>query len=118
MSEHGLPGALAPQATLIDVLGLHDPYFARHGFSAAELFRRKPDVIWLPHADHTQMLRDIFDSDDFWNHYEFYPDAFFHGIAMRTDSAGYQRLAALLSVQWQKAYPGLPLIDYRAERGD
>jgi hypothetical protein len=37
---------------------------------------------------------------------------------MRTDSAGYQRLAALLSVQWQKAYPGLPMADYRAERGD
>lgn len=118
MSEHGLPGALAPQATIIDVLGLHDPHFARHGFSAAELFRRKPDVIWLPHADHTQMLRDIFESDDFWNHYVFYPDAFFHGIAMRIDSPGYQRLAELLSAQWQKAYPGLPMADYRAGRGD
>jgi hypothetical protein len=118
MSEHGLPGALAPQITIIDVLGLHDPYFARHGFSAAELFRRQPDVLWLPHADHTQMLRDIFDSDDFWNHYEFYPDAFFHGIALRTDSPSYARLAALLSAQWQKAYPGLPMAGYRAERGD
>jgi hypothetical protein len=118
MSEHGLPGALAPQATIIDVLGLHDPYFARHGFSAAELFRRQPDVIWLPHADHTQMLRDIFDSDDFWRHYEFYPDAFFYGIALRTDSLSYPRLAVLLSAQWRKAYPGLRMADYRAKRGD
>lgn len=118
MSEHGLPGALAPQATIIDVLGLHDPYFARHGFSAAELFRRKPDVIWLPHADHTRMLRDIFDSDDFWNHYEFYPDAFFHGIALRTDGPSYQGLSVLLAAQWRKAYPGLAMANYRAERGD
>jgi hypothetical protein len=118
MSEHGLPGALAPQVAIIDVLGLHDPYFARHGFSAAELFRRKPDVLWLPHADHTQMLREMLDSDDFWNHYAFYPDAFFHGIALRTDSPSYPRLAGLLWAQWQKAYPGLPMADYRAERGD
>jgi hypothetical protein len=118
MSEHGLPGALAPQVTIVDVLGLHDPYFAHHGFSAAKLFRRQPDVIWLPHADHTQMLWEIFHSDDFWGHYEFYPDAFFHGIALRTDSPSYAKLAALLSAQWQKTYPGFSMADYRAERGD
>jgi hypothetical protein len=118
MSEHGLPGALAPQTTIIDVLGLHDPYFARQGFSAVELFRRRPDVIWLPHADHTQMLRDILDSEEFWNHYVFYPEAFFHGIALRTDSPKYTRLAELLSAQWQKAYPGVPMADYQAVRGD
>ncbi len=116
MSEHGLPGALAPRTTVIDVLGLHDPYFARHGFSAAELFRRKPDVLWLPHADHTQMLRDILDSDDFWNHYAFYPDAFFYGIALRSDGPHSARLAELLSAQWCKTYPGLPMADYRAMR--
>jgi hypothetical protein len=117
MSEHGLPGALAPETTIIDVLGLHDPYFARHGFSAAELFRRRPDVIWLPHSDHTQMLRDLLDSTEFWNHYAFYPDAFFHGIALRTDSPNFARLAELLAAQWRKAYPGLPMADYRAARG-
>ncbi len=42
MSEHGLPGALAPQATIIDVLGLHDSYFAHHGFSTAESFAASP----------------------------------------------------------------------------
>lgn len=117
MSEHGLPGALAPQTTIIDVLGLHDPYFAKHGFSASELFRRRPDVLWLPHSDHTQMLRDIFDSDEFWNHYAFYPDAFFHGIALRTDGPSSARLAELLAAQWQKAYPGLSMADYQAVRG-
>jgi arabinofuranosyltransferase len=118
MSEHGLPGALAPRITIIDVLGLHDPYFAHHGFSAVELFRRKPDVIWMPHPDHTQMIRDILDSDTFWSHYVFYPDAFFHGIALRIDGANYARLAELLGSQWRKAYPGLDLDDYRASRGE
>jgi hypothetical protein len=64
------------------------------------------------------MLRDILDSDDFWNHYAFCPDAFFHGIALRTDGSNFARLAELLSAQWQKAYPGLPINDYRAARGN
>ncbi len=62
MSEHGLVGAMAPDAVIIDVLGLHDRDFALHGFRAAELWRRAPDVIWMPHPDHTQMIRDILDS--------------------------------------------------------
>jgi hypothetical protein len=118
MSEHGLPGALAPRIAIIDVLGLHDPYFARHGFSAAELFRRNPDVIWLPHEDHTQMLRDILGSDEFWAHYVFYPDAFFHGLALRTDGSHHERLAGLVAAQWQAAYPGFALADYQAARGE
>jgi len=118
MSEHGLPGALAPQVTIVDVLGLHDPYFAHHGFSAAKLFRRQPDVIWLPHSAHTQMLRDILDSEEFWKHYAFYPDAFFHGIALRTDGPNFACLAELLSAQWRKTYPGLSMDVYRAERGN
>ncbi len=118
MSEHGLPGALAPHVTVIDLLGLHDPYFARHGFSAAELLRRKPDVIWMPHEDHTQMLRDILDSDEFWSHYDFYPDALFHGIALRKGGGNHERLAALLAAQWQAAYPGFAMADYMAGRGD
>ena len=118
MSEHGFPGVAAPHITIIDLLGLHDPYFARHGFSAADLFRRKPDVIWMAHPDHTQMIRDILDSDEFWSHYVFYPDAFFHGIALRTDGANYERLATLLRVEWQKVYPKEAMADYQASRGE
>jgi hypothetical protein len=118
MSEHGLPGALAPRIAIIDLLGLHDPYFARHGFSAAELFRRKPDLIWLPHEDHTQMLRDILGSDDFWAHYDFYPDAYFHGIALRRDGPHHARLAMLLSAEWRASYPGVDMGSHRAVRGE
>jgi len=117
-SEHGLPSALAPQVTFIDVLGLHDPYFARYGFSAEDLFRRRPDFIWLPHEDHTQMLHDILTSDAFWSDYVFYPDAFFHGIALRREGANYERLVALVSAQWQGVYPGFTMSDYEAVRGE
>lgn len=118
MSEHGLPGALAPHIAIIDVLGLHDPYFARHGFSAAELFRRQPDLIWMPHEDHVQMLRDILGSEEFWTHYVFYPDAFFHGLALRRDGGNYLRLSALVAAEWQVAYPGVAQAEYQAVRGE
>jgi len=118
MSEHGLPGALAPRITIIDVLGLHDPIFARQGFSAAELFRRRPDFIWLPHSDHTQMLREILGSNQLWTAYDFYPDAFFHGIAIRKGGPHAARLAELVRSAWQVAYPGVAMADYRAQRGE
>jgi hypothetical protein len=118
MSEHGLPGALAPQIKIIDVLGLHDPWFARHGFSVSELFRRQPDVIWLPHPDHAEMLRLILTSAELAAHYDFYPDAFYYGLALRREGQHASRLAALLGEVWRAAYPGFPMADYRARGGD
>jgi hypothetical protein len=116
MSEHGLVGAYAPRAVIIDVLGLHDPIFARNGFSAAELWRRQPDVIWMPHPDHTQMLRDILDSDELWQHYVFYPDAFSYGVALRHDGPHYPILAGLFAQHWRAAYSGLRQDDYVARQ--
>jgi len=114
MSEHGLVGASAPRAVIIDLLGLHDPIFARRGFSAAELWRRKPDAIWMPHPDHTQMLHDILASDELWHDYVFYPDAFTYGIALRKDSPRFAELAGLFWQRWQVTYPGLPPHNYVA----
>ena len=118
MSEHGLVGARAPDAVIIDLLGLHDPVFARAPFRAAELWRRDPDVIWMPHPDHTQMVRDILDSDELWTRYDFYPDLFSYGVAVRREGDG-PRAAALASI-WRArcaaSYPGLALDAYRARR--
>jgi hypothetical protein len=118
MSEHGLPGALAPEVVIVDVLGLHDAFFAQHGFSAAELFRRRPDVIWMPHPDHTQMLREILDHPDFWTHYTFYPDALTYGVALRVNGSNAGRLSLLLRSEWNRLYPGRAMVDYQAWRGD
>jgi hypothetical protein len=114
MSEHGLPGALAPNATLIDVLGLHDKYFAKHGFSAAALFRRRPYFIWMPHPDHTRMLSDITAAPELWRDYDVYPDAFFYGIAIRRGESGCERVHEALAEQWQKTYSGYPMDRFRA----
>ncbi len=116
MSEHGLVGASAPRAVIIDLLGLHDRIFARDGFSAAELWRRKPDVIWMPHPDHTQMLRDILDSDELWQHYIFYPDAFTYGLALRQGGPRTAILTGLFAKHWKASYPGLRPEDYRARQ--
>jgi hypothetical protein len=117
MSEHGVVGARAPDAFIIDVLGLHDRTFALDGFSVAELWRRRPDVIWMPHPDHTQMIRDILDSDELWNHYVFYPDAFTYGMALRRDSPAYAELSALFLARWSAAFPGFAPEAYAAHRG-
>ncbi len=116
MSEHGLVGAAAPDAVIIDVLGLHDREFARGGFRVDELWRRRPDVIWMPHPDHTQMVRDILDSDELWARYDFYPDAFSYGVALRRDGPHAAALAALLDAHWEATYSGYALDAYRADR--
>jgi hypothetical protein len=116
MSEHGLVGASAARAIIIDVLGLHDAIFARQGFSAAELWRRQPDFIWMPHPDHTQMLRDIVHSPELWQNYVFYPEAFTYGVALRQNSPRYSTLAALFAKHWQTAYPGFQAEDYMARQ--
>ena len=116
MSEHGLVAARAPDAVIVDVLGLHDRWFARHGFSAAELFRRRPDLIWMPHPDYTQMIRDLLDADELWRDYDFYPDALTFGVAVRRDGAAAAALRRLFAARFAADYPGLRLDEYRAVR--
>jgi hypothetical protein len=57
-------------------------------------------------------------SDEFWAHYDFYPEAFFHGLALRTDGPLHERLRTLVAAQWQASYPGVAMADYRAVRGE
>lgn len=114
MSEHGLVGARAPATVIIDVLGLHDREFAQHGFAAAQLWRRQPDALWLPHPDHTEMLRQILDSPEFRRDYLFFPDAFTFGFALRRSSPRFAGLMAAFEERWRVAYPELQPDDYRA----
>ena len=116
MSEHGLVAARAPAAVIIDVIGLHDRWFARHRFTAAELFRRRPDLIWMPHPDYTQMIRDILDSDDFWRDFDFYPDALSFGVAVRRDGDAAAALRRLFAARFAADHPALRLDDHRATR--
>ena len=114
MSEHGLVGARAPAAIIVDVLGLHDRTFALHGFSAAELWRRRPDVLWMPHPDHTRMVRDILDSEELWADYDFYPEAFTYGLALRRDAGA--PLRAQFVERWNAVYATHPMDGHKARR--
>ncbi len=110
MSEHGLVGARAPHVVVVDLLGLHDRAFAR-GFSTDALFARRPQVIWFPHPDHGQMLRDLLASPTLWRDYDVYPEAFAFGLAVRKHPPA--RAAAALAARWAAVYPGTRMEDHR-----
>lgn len=113
LTEHGLVGARAPRAVLIDVIGLHDRRFALGGFELAELWRRAPDLIWLPHPDYGRMLRDLYASDALWAGYRVYPEAFTFGLAVRRDAPA---LLDLVRAHFAGAYPGRSLDEHEALR--
>lgn len=114
MTEHGLVAARAPDAVVIDMLGLHDRDFALHGFSSRKLLARAPDLIWMPHPDYTQMIRDLYDDDEFWARYDYWPDALTFGVALRKDVS--PSLRALWEARFHADHPSLRLDDYRAHR--
>jgi hypothetical protein len=113
MSEHGLVAARAPHVHIEDVLGLHDRAFAA-GFTVAELWRRAPDLLWLPHPDHTEMLRAILTSPELGRDYLYMPDALTFGLALRRASPRYLALRNQVERAFEAAYPGLRLEDYAA----
>jgi hypothetical protein len=111
MSEHGLVGARAPDAIIVDLVGLHDRAFALGGFSARELMRRRPALIWMPHWDYGGMIRALLDDAELRRDFVFYPDAFTYGVAVRKDA---RALRELLAARFAAAYPGRALDDYAA----
>ena len=115
-SEHGMLGARAPHVVLIDLMGLHDRAFAHDGFSAAELFRRRPDLIWGAHRHYVGIRAEIHAADALWRDYLVYPDAFAYGLALRKDSPHLEVLSASVQARWRLRYPGLRMADHRAER--
>jgi hypothetical protein len=73
-TEIGLPGALNPGRTIIDLSGLNDIEFARHGFSAEALFRDSPpDLIYMPHPDYREMTEELIRNPRFRAAYDYYP---------------------------------------------
>jgi hypothetical protein len=108
MSEHGLPGALAPETPILDLLGLHDPRIARTGFDAASLFRAGPAILWMPHPDHVGMWRAIAADPSFLREYVFFREAFYYGVAVRKDSqawADWPTLMGRMGIPWPSGNP-------------
>ena len=114
LSEHGLIGARAPQVYIIDPQGLHDSVFALHGFSADEFLTRDPDFIWFPHPAYTKIVSSILSSIGFWEKYDFYPDVFDYGIAIKKNSANTELIYHLVNDVFHKNYGDSVLDDYLA----
>jgi hypothetical protein len=100
---------------IIDIIGLHDPYFAHNGFSVNEFFNREPDLIWFPHYDYTKIMASIIDSRELWEQYDYYPGAFTFGIALRKDSPKYPEIYNAINKVWLKIYEPRRMQDYLAK---
>jgi hypothetical protein len=104
LSEVGLVGARAPHVRLIDLSGLNDRVFAHQGFSAEDLFRRQPDVIWLPPAAYSQIVNAIELSPRLREEYLYYPGAFDYGLALRRESPRMPQILPLVHAAWRTCY--------------
>lgn len=116
LSEHGRLGAAAPQVTLDDLIALHDPEFAHHGFDPEVELARKPDAIWLPHYAFVRLWHDLAADPRLWAEYDVWPDAFLYGFAIRRDSPQRERIYAGFTAIWQRLYPNQDLERWRARR--
>jgi hypothetical protein len=114
-SEYGYIGSQHPAVSIIDLVGLHDRYVARHGFSADYLFSKKPDIIWFPHPDYTFVTKEILDSKAFVENYDYYPNAYDYGLAVLKNSDSSANIHNLLEKEFMRIYSGRVLSDYKAE---
>jgi hypothetical protein len=83
--EHGRLAAYNPHLRIFDLYGLHNSYFAHHGFSADYLFESKPAVIQLAHYNFTKINTEIVSHPVFKRDYDFYPNLYGYGVAVRRD---------------------------------
>jgi hypothetical protein len=112
MSEYGLVGAKSPEIYIIDLIGLHDPFFAHNGFVSSELFERHPDIIWLPPPAYTKILASIQDDPKLLTEYNYYPGAFDNGLAVRREAKQYKLIMKIISNTWLKYYPDVEMERY------
>jgi hypothetical protein len=113
-SEYGYLGAKHPEIKIVDLVGLHDREVATHGFSIEYLLSQQPDLIWMPHLDYTHLRKQILDSDEFAEQYDYYPYVYFYGIAIRKDSPRAERIREILAKDFARVNPGKRLEDYKS----
>lgn len=113
-SEYGYIGSNYPTTTIIDLVGLHDRYIAYNGFSESYVFSKKPDVIWFAHPDYTYIVSVMLDSPTFVENYDFYPNAYDYGLAVRRNTGFSADITKALEKEFSRIYPGRILSGYKA----
>jgi len=91
-TEHGFISGDNPTKKIIDFSGLHNTYIARNGYDESVLVDSHPDFIWMPHQDLTVLHHSIRTGKYFQEQYEYIPDYFAFGCAIRKDSPYYNQL--------------------------
>jgi hypothetical protein len=113
-SEHGIIGTHHPNTTIVDLVGLHDSRIAHHGFSADYVMSRAPDLVWMPHSDYSSSRAMLIDHPVFQSQYEYYPQAFDTGVALKRTSPRYGLVAAAFAAYFSRVYRGERMHDHRA----
>lgn len=111
-SEVGYLGGLAPQANIIDLVGLNDTRIGIHGFSMDDLLARSPDLIWLPHTAYTGLRSAMLGDPRLFERYIVINDAFYFGVAIRRDSPVRAQIEQALRTAWNELYPSWRMADY------
>ncbi len=111
-SEVGYLGLMAPQAEIIDLVGLNDNEIGMHGFSADRLVERKPDLIWLPPSPYTGIRAEILSNRPFHEQYALLSGAYGFGLAIRRDSPRHGQIMAIIEDAWPRLYPRMRIEDH------
>ena len=104
------------QVLLDDMVGLHDPQFAHHGFDPDVELARKPDAIWMPHYFYLKVWHDLMSDAQLWADYDVWPDALLYGFAIRRDSPHREQIYAGFQDLWRRLYPSQDMAAWRAQR--
>ncbi|MFL5787816.1 MAG: hypothetical protein ACJ748_07165 [Flavisolibacter sp.] len=97
-TEHGYPSAANPEINILDLSGLHNPYFIRHGWTNDIIKSQMPEVIWMPHTNYTVLRYRIAHDSTFQKDYTYFPGAINFGIAIKKNSPFYNNLTGKLSL--------------------
>ena len=116
-SEVGYIAAIAPRATIIDLVGLNDTQIGLRGFSMDDLLARAPDLIWFPHTDYTGLRAQILEDPRLYARYVVIADVFNFGIAIRRESPLRGEVEKGLLKAWSKLYPASNLVEYVVRDG-
>jgi hypothetical protein len=111
-SEVGYIGSAAPEATVIDLVGLNDTRIGMTGFTMDDLMARAPDLIWFPHHDYTGLRALILSDVRLLRDYVVVRDAFNYGVAIRRRSPIRPQVEAAVKTAWTARYPGLDMCDF------
>ena len=118
MTEHGQVGAHAPGVRIIDLAGLHDRATLTDTPIVEHMLAQKPDVIWFPHHHYTGMVHALRTSQVLAEDYDYWPDAFDHGLAVLKSGGHRSEVTSVLKDVWFETYAApLPPPSTRCRRG-